>query len=52
MMKEIRCISAQFSPGIEEKDLEDCLYDLYERDYRTELLRIDQMVTAMILDAE
>jgi GntR family transcriptional regulator len=51
MMKETRHISASFCPGIEQKDLEGSLYEIYEHEYGVTLERVSQMVSAIILEA-
>ena len=52
MMKEVRCISTRLCPGIEKKDLEGSLYQIYERDYGIQLMEIAQVLSAVILEGE
>ena len=52
MMRETRCVSAALCPGIDQKDLEASLYDIYEREYGLRLTRIDQSLAAVIIDGE
>jgi len=52
MMFETRYVSQQLCPGIEKKDLEGSLYDIYELDYGLHLEQVDQSVSAVIIDAE
>ena len=49
MMLEIRYISMSICPGIERKNLELPLYDIYEGDYNLKLKQVDQMIQAMII---
>ncbi len=50
MMKETRYIAERFCPGIEERDLTGSLYAIY-RDYGVELTEIQQMLSAVTLEA-
>lgn len=50
MMRETRWVSAALCPGIEKKDLQGSLYDLYEEDYGLQLSEIAQTLSAMIVD--
>lgn len=52
MMKERRFISVRFCPGIEEKNLAGSLYTLYEEDYGLQLSRINQKLSAVILEGD
>ncbi len=52
MMKEIRCISQQFCPQIQEKNLEGSLYDIYKDEYGVQLLEIHQKLSAVVLDGK
>ncbi|MFB3903678.1 MAG: GntR family transcriptional regulator [Acidobacteriota bacterium] len=50
MMKEVRYVSAALCPGIEQKDLETSLYDIYEKEYGLELVQVDQRLSAIMID--
>ncbi len=50
MMKETRCISLRFCPGICDRDLSGSLYDVYEREYGLHLLEVQQMLSASVLE--
>jgi GntR family transcriptional regulator len=52
MMREIRYISLAFCPGIQNKPLEDSLYDLYEQDYGLQLTQVDQVLSAIQVPEE
>jgi GntR family transcriptional regulator len=52
MMKEVRYISLQFCPGIEELDLSQSLYGIYERQYGLRLTEVHQMLSAIVLGTE
>jgi GntR family transcriptional regulator len=49
IMKEKRYISLQLCPGIEQKNLEESLYDIYES-YGHELTEIHQSLSAIMLE--
>jgi GntR family transcriptional regulator len=50
MMKETRFIALSLCPRIERKNLEQSLYDLYERDYGLKLSEVCQVLGAVLLD--
>jgi GntR family transcriptional regulator len=52
MMKETRYISREFCPGIGDKDLTGSLYDIYEQEYGVQLVEIQQMLSAVMLEEE
>jgi GntR family transcriptional regulator len=53
MMLEVRYISARLCPEIIKKDLEQPLYDIYEKSYKVKLTEVNQMIgTIIIKDAE
>ncbi len=52
MMRETRYISMQLCPGLNRKSLEGSLYDIYEREYGLRLLRVDQVLSAILLEEE
>ncbi len=52
MMIETRYVSTDLCPGIGKKDLEGSLYDIYEHDYGLQLTRIDQGLSAIIINGE
>jgi GntR family transcriptional regulator len=52
MMKETRCISLGLCPDIHRRNLEQSLYDIFERDYGIHLTEINQMVSAVLLEGE
>ena len=51
MMLETRYISMALCPGIEKKDLQGSLYEIYENDYGLQLQAIDQMLSVETLGA-
>jgi GntR family transcriptional regulator len=51
MMKETRYISLQLCPNIQRRNLEQSLYTIFEKDYGLHLTEINQMVSAVLLDA-
>ncbi len=51
MMIEVRYISMEFCPGIENKDFSGSLYDIYEKEYGLHLVKINQMLSASTIDA-
>lgn len=52
MMKETRYISLGLCPNIHRKNLEQSLYDIFERDYGIHLTEINQMLSAVLLEGE
>jgi GntR family transcriptional regulator len=52
MMKETRYISLGLCPNIHRKNLEQSLYDIFERDYGIHLTEINQMLSAVVLDGD
>lgn len=52
IMKETRYIATQFCPDIDKNNLEASLYEIYESDYGIQLLQIDQILSAEILEGE
>jgi GntR family transcriptional regulator len=52
MMLEERFISLELCPGIEAKDLEQSLYDLYERQYGLTLTEVNQMLSTVLIRDE
>lgn len=52
MMKETRFISLQLCPGIQKKNLEHSLYDIFERHYGIQLVEIKQMLSSLLLEKE
>lgn len=51
MMKETRYISLTLCPDIQLRNLEQSLYEVFRRDYGIHLIAIDQMLSAVVLDA-
>lgn len=52
MMKETRYISLGLCPDIQRKNLEQSLYEVFEREYGIHLTEINQMVSAVLLEKE
>lgn len=52
LMFETRYISTRFCPGIQKKDLERSLYEIYEKDYGLHLYEIQQVLSAVDMDHE
>jgi GntR family transcriptional regulator len=52
MMRETRYVSMHFCPGLDRKDLEGSLYDIYEQDYGLQMSRIDQVLSAALLEGD
>jgi len=52
MMEETRCISLQFCPDIQRKNLEQSLYSIFEKEYGIFLTEINQMVSAVLVEGE
>jgi GntR family transcriptional regulator len=50
VMRETRYISTELCPGIEKKDLEQSLYDIYEQEYGLQLDEVDQRLSAIVID--
>ena len=50
VMRETRYISTKLCPGIEEKDLEGSLYDIYEQEYSLHLDEVNQRLSAIVID--
>ena len=49
MMLEIRYISLALCPGIDSKNLEQSLYQIYESDYQLNLQQVEQMIQTIII---
>jgi len=49
MMLEVRYISLGLCPGIEQKNLEQSLYSIYERNYHLKLQQVNQMIQTIII---
>jgi GntR family transcriptional regulator len=49
MMWETRYISLKLCPGIQQRNLEGSLYDIFQRDYGIQLTEIVQMLSAVVL---
>jgi len=52
MMLEVRYISLALCPGIENMDLEQPLYDIFDRVYSHKLQEVNQMIRATIISDE
>jgi len=52
MMKETRYISLHLCPDIQQRNLEQSLYRLFEKDYGIHLTEIHQMLSAVMLEGE
>lgn len=52
MMKETRYISLQLCPDVHKRDLEQSLYDTFEKCYGIQLSEINQMVSAIVIEGE
>ena len=52
MMKDTRYISLSLCPGIDQKDLEGSLYNLYENHYGLRLEKVDQVLSAVTLEGK
>jgi GntR family transcriptional regulator len=50
MMKETRYISQRLCPGIERRNLEHSLYEIFTKHYDIDLTEINQMLSAVVLD--
>jgi GntR family transcriptional regulator len=51
MMMEVRYISLQLCPGIEKEDFTGSLYDIYKKKYGLDLAEINQMLSAVTMEA-
>ncbi len=51
MMKETRYISRRLCPGIQRRNLEHSLYDIFKKQYGIDLTEINQMLSAVVLDS-
>lgn len=52
MMMETRYMSMHFCPGLDRRNLEGSLYDIYETDYELQLVQIDQRLSATVLQGK
>jgi GntR family transcriptional regulator len=52
MMKETRYISLGLCPDTHRKNLEQSLYDVFEKEYGIHLTEINQMLSAVVLEKE
>jgi GntR family transcriptional regulator len=52
MMKETRYISLQLCPEIHRKNLEQSLYDIFEKEYGIHLTEINQMLSAVVIEGD
>ncbi len=52
MMREIRYVSLQLFPDIQQKDLEKSLTDIFEQDYGVQLTLTNQTMSAIVLQSE
>ncbi len=52
MMKETRFISLQLCPNIHKKNLEQSLYEIFERQYGIQLVEIKQILSSVHLEGE
>ncbi|HWQ90543.1 MAG TPA: GntR family transcriptional regulator [Clostridia bacterium] len=52
MMCETRYISLQICPDIQRQNLEQSLYDIFEKEYGLHLTEINQMLSAVLLEGE
>ena len=43
-------MSTNLCPGIEKLNLEESLYDIYEKQFQLQLLAVDQMVSCVMLE--
>ena len=50
MMRETRYISLTLCPKIQQKNLEQSLYEIFRRDYGIHLTEINQMLSAVVLE--
>ncbi|MGK7393266.1 MAG: GntR family transcriptional regulator [Candidatus Cyclobacteriaceae bacterium M3_2C_046] len=50
VLREVRYISLKFCPGIDQLNLENSLYNIYEIDYHLHIARIEQSLSAIIID--
>ena len=49
MMLEVRYINLALCPGIDQKDLAQPLYDIYENDYQIKMTEVNQMIRTIII---
>ena len=52
MMKETRYISLSLCPDIQRRNLEQSLYQVFEKHYGVQLTEINQMLSAIVLDGD
>jgi GntR family transcriptional regulator len=52
MMKETRYISQRLCPGVQRRNLEHSLYEIFKKHYDIDLTEINQMLSAVVLDSE
>jgi GntR family transcriptional regulator len=52
MMKETRYISLTLCPDIQRRNLEQSLYEVFEKHYDIQLTAINQMLSAIVLEGE
>lgn len=50
MMKETRYISLRLCPEVHQRNLEQSLYEIFQRDYGIHLTEIHQMLSAVVLE--
>jgi GntR family transcriptional regulator len=51
MMKETRYISKRLCPGLQRRNLEQSLYEIFKKHYEIDLTEINQMLSAVVLDS-
>jgi GntR family transcriptional regulator len=52
MMKETRYLSLSLCPDIQRRDLEQSLYEVFDKHYDIHLTEINQMLSAIVLEGE
>jgi GntR family transcriptional regulator len=52
MMKETRYLSLNLCPDIQRRDLEQSLYEVFDKHYDIHLTEINQMLSAIVLEGE
>jgi GntR family transcriptional regulator len=52
MMKETRYLSLSLCPDIQRRDLEQSLYEVFDKHYGIHLTEINQMLSAIVLEGE
>jgi len=52
MMKETRYLSLSLCPNIQRRDLEQSLYEVFDKHYGIHLTEINQMLSAIVLEGE